>query len=115
MILGLIIAALAIAVLYAIKITYDWFDKKIHEKLNKKNTKKVFSCAVENLIAECEKSGNVVSYKELEKLRKSNLAMATINNKDEVEDLELVKNTDAQLDKEVESLLGSRKQIVVTN
>lgn len=111
MILTAILAFLAVAVaaVYVIKVTYNWIRNKIKEKLSKKNAKKVFMTTVEHMVDECD------NVKTLDDLDDYDLVMATINDENQVEDLDLIKNTDDELDETVDRLLTSKREVVIMN
>lgn len=101
--------AIAGAVTYVIKVTFNWLRNKIKEKLKKRNTKKVFMSAVENLANECD------NVRTLDELNNYDFVMATINDKNQVEDLDLIKDTNDKLDEEIDRLLSSKREVVITN
>lgn len=110
MILGILaLLAAGLAVMWAIKVTFNWVRNKIREKLAKKNVKKVYMATVTKLADECENKMT------MDDLNNYDFVMASVNDKDQVEDLDLIKNTDAHLDEEVDRLLTSKREVVITN
>ena len=110
MILGILaLLAAGLAVMWAIKVTFNWVRNKIREKLAKKNVKKVYMATVKKLADECD---NKMTKDELNNY---DFVMASVNDKEQVEDLDLIKNTDAHLDEEVDRLLTSKREVVITN
>ena len=51
----------------------------------------------------------------LDELENYDVVMATINDENEVEDVDLIKNTDDELDRDVDKWLSSNREIVITN
>lgn len=110
MILGILaLLAAGLAVMWVIKVTFNWVRNKIREKLAKKNAKKVYMATVKKLADECDNKMT------LDDLNNYDFVMASVNDEDQVEDLDLIKNADAHLDEEVDRLLTSKREVVITN
>lgn len=108
-IVGLI--AVGCLVTYAIVLTMKWLKNKITEKLkNNNNVHKVFVADVEELINECD---NTVSLSELNSLVDEGYThlMADVGYNGKIEGkVELIKDENDSIDKEVEELLNRTNQ-----
>lgn len=100
--------AAAVAVTYVIKVTFNWVRSRINEKIKKRNAKKVYLATVGKLVEECDNK------RTLDELNNYDFVMASVNNQNQVEDLDLIKNTDDKLDEEVDRLLSSKREVVIT-
>ena len=104
---GIIAAGALIA--YAVVLTIRWVKDKIKEFIAKKNVKKVAVTKLKKLIEECP------NQKTLDDLLNDDYdtVFATVNENDEVQDVEIVKNTGYD-DPEVDRMLGEGEMVVVT-
>lgn len=114
LILG-IAAAVAIGALiaYAVALTFEWLRKKIKEKMASRNVKKTAVMDIQKLIDECD---NKVSMDELEKMADkgySHVMVSVDSNNEAVGDVEIIKDTNNDLDREVQQLLGRERMVVV--
>ena len=110
-IVGLI--ALGCLVAYAIVLTIKWLRNKIKEKLAKKNVKKVAVADLEKLIEECD---NTVSLNELDDLVDegyTHLAVEVGHDGKVVGDVEVIKDENESIDRDVEELLNRTNQGMV--
>lgn len=110
-IIGLI--AIGCLVAYAVVLTIKWLRDKIKEKIAKKNVKKVAVADLEKLIDECD---NTVSLKDLDSLVDEGYThlMADVDyNGKAVGEIELIKNKNDTIDKEVEELINRTNQGMV--
>lgn len=105
--------AVAAAITYVIKITFNWVRNKIREKLAKRNAKKIYMTEVNRLVEQM--ADNCDNKMTLDELENYDVVMATINDENEVEDVDLIKNTDDELDRDVDKWLSSNREIVITN
>lgn len=117
-----IIAAVGIANIIhrIIKITFNWVRNKVNSFFMKRKIKKVFIQDVDEMIRkEAETCEHTMSWEEFNNYKSEindyDLVVASIDDEGQVQDIELVQNTDAKLDEEVERLLGSKREILVTN
>lgn len=110
-----IAAAVAIGALiaYAVAMTFKWLKNKIKDKMAQKNVKKTAVADIEKLIDECE---NKVSMDELMSMSDkgySHVMVSVDDNNQVVGDVEIIKDTNEELDAEVERLLGRERMVVV--
>lgn len=108
-----------------IKITFNWVRNKINSILAKPKAKKVYVQDIDEMVKKdaesCkhtmsrEEFNNYTSKMNESEINDYDLVVASIDDEGQVQDIELVKNTDAKLDEEVERLLGSKREILVTN
>lgn len=112
--IGAILAALAIGavVTMIVKITYNWFRGKIEEKLAKRTVKKVFAKTIDKFVEDCE---NEMTLDEMKTLKKADMVIASLDHNNQVEDVDIVTDENSELDREVEELLDSRGEILVTS
>lgn len=101
--------ALGALVTYAVVVTIRWVKDKIKELIAKRNAKKVAVTKLKKLIKECP------NQKTMDDLLNDDYdtVFATVNENDEVQDVEVVKNTGYD-DPEVDRLLGEDEMVVVT-
>ncbi len=118
MILGLgILALIAIGavIMIVVNITVNWIRKRIEEKLRKKTAKKVFMKEIGQMVEDCE---NEMTLEELNSVKETakdaDFVMATLDENNQVDEVELIKDQNSKLDREVEELLKSKKEILVT-
>lgn len=118
MILGLgILALIAIGavIMIVVNITVNWIRKRIKEKLQKKTAKKVFMKEIGQMVEDCE---NEMTLEELNSVKETakdaDFVMATLDENNQVDEVELIKDQNSKLDREVEELLKSKKEILVT-
>lgn len=105
--------SLGCLVAYAIVLTMKWIKNKIKEKLDNKNVKKVAVIDLNELIATCD---NTVSISELNDLADKGYThmMVDIGYDDKVVgDIDVIKNENDSLDKDIEELLNRTKQGMV--
>lgn len=110
-IVGLI--ALGCLIAYAVVLTIKWLRNKIAEKLEKKNVKKVAVADLEELIDECD---NTVSLKDLNDLVNEGYThlMADVGYDGKiVGEVEVIKDENDTIDKDVEELLNRTNQGMV--
>lgn len=109
-IVGLVAAGCLVA--YAIVLTIRWLTKKIKEKLAAKNAKKVAVADLEELINDCD---NKISLSDLEGLTDQGYShlVATVDNSGKVSDVEVIKDTSASIDEEVDQLINRTRQGMV--
>ena len=115
--LGGILALIAIgAVVFAVvNITLDWLRTKVKEKLQKKTVKKVFVKDIEQMVKECENKMTFDEFNDVKEAAKdADFVMATLDENNQVDEVELIKDRNSKLDREVEELLKSRKEILIT-
>lgn len=117
-----IIAAVGIAYIARtiIKITFNWVRNKINSLFAKRKTRKVLMQDVSEMIRKAaEECEHTMSQEEFNNYKSEindyDFVVAGIDDEGQVQDIELVKNTDAKLDEEVERLLGPKREILVTN
>lgn len=116
--LGGILALIAIgAVVFAVvNITLNWLRTKVKEKLQKKTVKKVFVKDIEQMVKECENKMTFDEFNDVKEAAKdADLVMATLDENNQVDEVELIKDRNSKLDREVEELLKSRKEILITS
>ncbi|MCM1251676.1 MAG: hypothetical protein NC321_02560 [Clostridium sp.] len=110
-IVGLI--AMGCLVAYAVVLTFKWLRNKISEKLAKKNVKKVVVADLEELINECD---NTVSLSALNDLVDEGYThmMADVGYDGKiVGDVEVLKDENDAIDKDVEELINRTHQGMV--
>ena len=110
-IIGLI--ALGCLVAYAIVLTIKWIRNKVAEKLAKKNVKKVAVADLEELINECK---NEVSLNDLDDLVDegyTHMMVEVGHDGNVVGDVEVNKDKNDTIDKDVEELLSRTNQGMV--
>lgn len=110
-IVGLI--SLGCLVAYVIVLTIKWIKNKVSEKLAKKNVKKVAVADLEELIEECD---NNISLDDLDKLVDEGYThmMAEVGYDGQViGDIEVIKDQNETIDKDVEELLNRTNQGMV--
>lgn len=103
---GLIVTGLF--VVCTVVLTFDWLRKKIKKRLENKKIKKVAYGKVSKLVKECS---NEISLDDLEKY---DSYMVSVNDKDEVEDLELIKNDGSDDQKINEMIKDGDGMVVIT-
>lgn len=115
--LGGILALIAIGavIMIVVNITVNWIRKRIEEKLRKKTAKKVFMKEIGQMVEDCE---NEMTLEELNSVKETakdaDFVMATLDENNQVDEVELIKDQNSKLDREVEELLKSKKEILVT-
>lgn len=89
---GLVALALA-AVVVSVKLTWDYFVNEAEEKFCDKYTKQVVLADVDALVSDCR---NEMKFSELNELKNKGAThiCATVDNRGQVKDVELLKNTD---------------------
>lgn len=105
--------ALGCLVAYAVILTIKWLKNKIKEKLAKKNVKKVAVADLEELINECD---NTVSLSSLDELVDEGYThmMADVGYDGQiVGDVEVIKDQNDTIDREVDELINRTKQGMV--
>lgn len=104
---GIIAAGALIA--YSVVVTIRWVKNKIKELIAKMNAKKVAVTKLKKLIKECP------NQKTMDDLLNDDYdtVFATVDENDEVQDVEVVKNTGYD-DPKVDKLLGEDEMVVVT-
>ena len=105
--------AAGIFVVNVIKMTMAWLKSKIHKAFTNKNAGKVLVADISKIANECK---NKTSWDELDKMKNEGYThvMASVNdNNTDVIDIELVKDTNTSIDKEVEQLLGREGMVVI--
>lgn len=110
-IVGLV--ALGCLVAYVIALTIKWLRNKIKEKLQKRNVKKVAVADLEELIDECD---NSVSLSELDDLVDQGYTHMMVDvgyDGKVVGDVEVIKDTNDSIDRDVEELLNRTNQGMV--
>ena len=110
-IVGLI--ALGCLVAYVIVLTIKWLRNKIREKLSQKNVKKVAVADLEELINECD---NTVSLSDLDDLVDEGYTHLMVDvgyDGKIVGDVEVIKDKNDSIDKDVEELLSRTNQGMV--
>lgn len=110
-----IAAAVAVGALvaYAIALTMKWITNKVREKMAMRNVKKTAVADIEKLIDECD---NKVSMEELEKMADkgySHVMVSMDSNNEIIGDVEIIKDTNDELDREVRQLLGREHMVVI--
>ena len=111
MILGLI--ALGLVVVSAIALTTRWIVNKIKEKKCLGYVKKVILSDIQELANSCD---NTISLNQLEQLANSGIThvMADIDDTGNiVGNVEAIRDTNSQLDDEVDKLLGRKGMLIV--
>lgn len=110
-IVGLI--ALGCIVAYVVVLTIKWLRNKIKEKLAKRNVKKVAVADLEELIEECD---NTVSLNELNDLVDKGYTHLMVDvgyDGKIVGDVEVIKDENDSIDRDVEELLNRTNQGMV--
>lgn len=110
-----IAAAVAIGALvaYAVALTFKWLRNKIQQKMAMRNVKKTAVADIEKLIDECD---NKVSMDELMNMSNkgySHVMVSVDSNNQVVGEVEIIEDTNDDLDYEVERLLGRERMVVV--
>lgn len=102
-----IIALVAVGaiVAHAIIVTFNWLKRNIKERILAKKAKKVAVADLNKLIDEC---GNKTSISDLDEIANEGYThvIASVNDNDVVEDVEIIKNTNDKIDEEVENLIN---------
>lgn len=107
--LGLIFAA-GVKIL---RVLFSWVKEQLLSRLKKKNVKKTSMISMDKIIDECK---NTMSFDDLENLKtKGDFCFADLDENDNVIDIEMVKDKNASLDKDVEALLTDERMIVIEN
>lgn len=98
---------------YFVAITINWLRKKITVKLAEKNVKHVIVADIENLV---KNSSNRITLSDLNSITGGRRAevIAAVDEKNKiVGDIEIAKDTNVDLDAEVDEILGEERKIVV--
>lgn len=110
-IVGLIAAGCIIA--YVIILTIKWLRNKISEKLAKKNVEKVAVADLEELINECDNTVSLNSLNDLVDEGYTHMMVDVGYDGKVVGDVEVIKNINDSIDKDVEELINRTKQGMV--
>lgn len=107
-IIGSIVAAVATGcvIAYVVSLTIKWLRDKIKEKLQKRDTKKVAVADINQLVSECS---NKTSMSGLDKLVDEGVThmIAEVGYDGKiVGDVEMIKDTNSIIDREVEELIN---------
>lgn len=97
-------------IVLAIRMTFQWLQKRLTQKLAKRNVNKVAMVEMEKLAEECP---NQISLSDMKKA--GDYCMAEIDaNGQVVGDLEFIKDENTSLDREVDALLKKERMVVVS-
>ena len=110
-IIGLIAAGCLIA--YAVVMTFKWIRNKIKEKLAKKNVKKVAVADIEKLVNECENKMSMSDLDDLVDNGYTNIMVEVDDNGKVVGEVDVIKDENDTLDKEVERMIGKKGMVVI--
>lgn len=113
-IVALIAAGCLVA--YTIILTFKWLFNKIEEKLAARNAKKVIVADLKKLSDDYDNKNNKMSLGELKdyvEQKGYTHAIVTVDDSDEVSDLEMIKDINNILDQEVEEFINRTGEGVV--
>ena len=112
MILGMI--ALGLVVFTAVALTCAWILKKVKEKKLLQNVKRVMIADIQRLV---NSSDNTITLDQLDALANKGVTHVMVDidaSGDIAGEIEAIKDTNRQLDDEVDKLLGRERMVVMT-
>lgn len=110
MMFGLIVRIIAliaagIVVSHAIMVTFTWLKDNIKKRILEKKMKKVAVADLNKLIDECDNKTTISDLDEIANEGYTHI-IASVNDNDVVEDVEIIKNTNDEIDEEVDNLIN---------
>lgn len=104
---GGIIALVAVGAIVAhtIIVTFNWLKRNIKERIFAKKAKKVAVADLNKLIDECDNKTTISDLDEIANEGYTHI-IASVNDNDVVEDVEIIKNTNDEIDEEVDNLIN---------
>ncbi len=102
-----IIALVAVGAIVAhtIIVTFNWLKRNIKERIFAKKAKKVAVADLNKLIDECDNKTTISDLDEIANEGYTHI-IASVNDNDVVEDVEIIKNTNDEIDEEVDNLIN---------
>lgn len=101
--------ALGALVTVAVVFTFKWLKKRIKQKFEKKNVKKVAAMTLEKLVDECP---NEISLDNLMDEGYTDI-LATLDSNGQIDEVEVIKNIGDE-DPEINRLYGEPEMVVIT-
>lgn len=104
---------LGLLAVLAVAFTFTWLRNKITNLIQVKRAKRVVVADIHKLIDECD---NRVTLNDLNRMSNegySKVIVAMDKNDQIIDDVEIYKDTNASLDRDVEELLGRERMVVV--